>query len=140
MLKELLDIAAATQKPVVFHSWDAGVEVVSIAKPLLRADHPIHMHCFIQEWPEVMTWKRTFSDVVFGVTAACTERYFHSPKQHVLETDSTYFFPHDAPAAMEYSDSQMVLRVAQEVAKLQHVSVDHVLQSSWDNATCIYGF
>ena len=149
VLKELLDIAAATQKPVVFHSRDAGVEVVSIAKPLLRADHPIHMHCSIQEWPEVMTWKRTFSNIVFGVTAACTDPQKELARHcatliplssMVLETDSPYFFPHDAPAAMEYSDPQMVLRVSQEVAKLQHVSVDHVLQSSWDNATCIYGF
>ena len=64
VLKELLDIAAATQKPIVFHSRDAGEEVVSIAKPLLRADQPIHMHCCIQEWLEIMTRKRTFSNVV----------------------------------------------------------------------------
>ena len=149
VLKELLDITAVTQKPIVFHSRDAGVEVVSIAKPLLRADHPIHMHCCIQEWPEIMTWKRTFSNVVFGVTAACTdpqkELACHCAtlipiSSVVLETDSPYFLPHDAPAVMEYSNPQMVLRVAQEVAALQHVPVDHVLQSSWDNATCIYGF
>ena len=58
----------------------------------------------------------------------------------VLETHFPYFLPGYAPAAMEYSDPQMVLRVAQEVATLQHVPVDHVLQSSWDNATRIYGF
>ena len=149
VLKELLDIAAATQKPIVFHSRDAGVEVVSLAKPLLRADHPIHMHCCIQEWSEIMTWKRTFSNVIFGVTAACTDPQ-KELAQHcatllplsslVLETDSPYFLPHDAPAAIEYSDPQMVLRVAQEVAALQHVSVDRVLQSSWDNATRVYGF
>ena len=149
VLKELLDIAEATGKPVVFHSRDAGVDIVSIAKPLLPADHPIHLHCCIQEWPEVMTWKRTFSNVVFGVTAACTDPQKELARHCatliptssvVLKTDAPYFLPYDAPAAMEYSDPQMVLRVAQEVAKLQHVPVDHVLQSSWDNATHIYGF
>ena len=87
--------------------------------------------------------------MIFGVTAACTDPQ-KELAQHcatllplsslVLETDSPYFLPHDAPAAIEYSDPQMVLRVAQEVAALQHVSVDHVLQSSWDNATRVYGF
>ena len=57
----------------------------------------------------------------------------------VMETDTPYFLPYNAPAVLEFLDPQMVLRVAQEVAKL-HVPVDHVLQSSWDNATRIYGF
>ena len=132
---------------MVFHSRDAGVEVLSLARPLLLVDHPIHLHCCIQEWSEVMLWKRTFSNIVFGVTAACT-----NPQQDlarhcatliplscmVLKTDAPYFRPYDAPPTLEFSDPQMVL--AQEVANLQQVSVDDVLRSSWDNATRIYGF
>ena len=144
VLKELQDIAASTRKPVVFHSRDARVEIVSIP-----ADHSIHLHCCIQEWPEVMTWKRTFSNVVFGVTAACTDPQKELTRHcttliptssMVLETDASHFLPYDTRAVLELSDPQMVLRVAQEVAKLQHNPVDHVLQSSWDNATRIYGF
>ena len=96
-----------------------------------------------------MLWKRTFSNIVFGVTAACTH-----PQQDlarhcatliplcsmVLETDAPYFRPYDAPPTLEFSDPQMVQRVAQEVAKLQYVPVDDVLCFSWDNATRIYGF
>ena len=72
VLKELLDVAVMMRKPVIFHSRDAGVEVLSLARALLPVDHPIHLHCCIQEWSEVMLWKRTFSNIVFGVTAACT--------------------------------------------------------------------
>ena len=36
ILSELLDIAIAMRKPVVFHSRDARVEINSIVKPLLN--------------------------------------------------------------------------------------------------------
>ena len=106
------------KKPVVFHSRDAGMEVLSLSRPLLPMDHPIHLHCCIQEWSEVMVWKWTFSNIVFSVTAGCTY-----PQQDlarhcatlillcsmVLETDAPYFRPYDAPTTLEFSDPQMGL-------------------------------
>ena len=102
VLKELLDVAIMMRKLVIFYSRDAGVEVLSLATPLLPVDHSIHLHCCIQEWSEVMLWERTFSNIVCGVTAACTH-----PQQDlarhcatliplssmVLETDAPYFRP-----------------------------------------------
>ena len=48
VLKEVLDMAIAMKKPVVFHSRDAGMEFHSISRPLLPLDHLIHLDCCFQ--------------------------------------------------------------------------------------------
>ena len=141
ILQMQIDLAKTYQKPIIIHCRDAYEDTYNILK---RNGHPGIMHCYSGS----LEMARRFIDIGFYISLAgpVTFKNARVPKEvatnidlkHLLiETDCPYLTPH--PYRGKLNEPANVVYIAQEIAKLKDVEIEHVARTTAMNAKKVFG-
>ena len=138
-----LELAREIKKPVIIHSRDAAGDTLEIMKSLNAWEMGGTIHCFSYE----KEMAREYLDMGFylGIGGVVTFKNARKLKEVVeympldrilLETDSPYLSPE--PNRGKRNSSLNLPYVAEKIAEIKNISVDEVIQATYDNACRIY--
>ncbi|GBN79545.1 Putative deoxyribonuclease TATDN2 [Araneus ventricosus] len=147
VFRRQLNIAKERKLRLVIHCRDADDDTIKIMLEILPKDIIFHLHCFTGDWETAQRWIGKFPNVFIGITNVVT--YPSATPTHevarrlplerlLLETDAPYFVPKMAPEGTYYSHPGMAIHVAAQVAALQNIPVEKVLQWTSSNTKLIY--
>lgn len=118
-------------KPLIIHMRDAGPDTLRILREERAAEVGGVMHCFTGTWQEAQAamdlgFRISFSGIVtFKNAQALREVAREVPLERMLvETDSPYLAP--VPYRGKTNEPGLVKYVAEEIARLKGVSLEHV--------------
>ncbi|KAF8766630.1 putative deoxyribonuclease TATDN2 like protein [Argiope bruennichi] len=147
VFKRQLKIASERKLRLVIHCRDADDDTIKIMLEVFPKDTIFHLHCFTGDWVTAQKWINEFPNVFIGITNLVTfpsatpthEVVRKLPLEHLLlETDAPYFVPRMAPKGTRYSHPGMAIHVAAQVAALQNIPIEKVLQWTSSNTKVVY--
>lgn len=138
LLINLLDVALIYKKPIVIHSRDALEDTYNILGQQKYKNIKKIMHCYSYD----LNYAKKFVDIgaMLGISGVITfknnslkEIVKNIDLQHLLlETDSPYLTP--APYRGIQNNPSYIPLVAEEMAHIKKMSVNHVLNVTTKNA------
>ncbi len=150
--QQQLALASEIGKPVIIHDRDAHSEVMAILRHWIESSHkpaaishqPVGvLHCFsgdlamAQEAIELDFYISIAGPVTFKNAQGLRELVRQFPLEKLLvETDCPYLAPH--PYRGKRNEPAYVKLVAQEVARIQGVSLEAVARITSDNAQALF--
>lgn len=136
--------ARACAKPLIVHTRSAAVDTISILSEEGARDAGGVMHCFTEDWDCAraaidMGLCISFSGIVtFKSADALREVAVRVPDDALLiETDSPYLAP--VPHRGKTNEPAFVRHVAEVLAGLRGVSVDHIAEVTTANFERVFG-
>lgn len=139
-----LQLAREVQLPVVIHSRDAAKDTMDIMKEAAKKGSRGVIHCFSGSVEQAKEYvKMGFYLGVGGVVTFKNARVIKEVVQAidlsslVLETDCPYLAP--VPNRGKRNHSLLLSYVAEEIARIQGVSVETVTEQTRQNALRLYG-
>ena len=129
-------------KPIVIHcrgrknhdSHDATDDCINILQHSLHDPYyPVYIHCFTGGISDYMKWVQAFPACMFRFTGALLDPRKHHPEllqvvalmdlgRILLKTDSPLLIPPKYQSkAVQHSNPMMIIDIAKEVARLQHL-------------------
>lgn len=140
-----LDLARELKKPVIIHSRDAAQDTMDIMKANHAEEIGGVIHCFSGSLPMALEYvKMGFYIGVGGVVTFKNGKKLKEVVQGipmesiVLETDCPYLTP--MPYRGKRNDSTYIPLIVQEIAQLKGISVEEVIQITYNNARKLYRF
>ena len=148
LFRTLLELALELEKPVVIHCRgygqdEAEEDCIQLLGEILPRYWKIHRHCFTGTPEQLVRWRCTFPNTVFGFTCLLTSQQYavlspHLSLNHtVLESDAPYLVP--AGAGSHFSSPFLLSRVAGVIASELGCSITEVLSTTGATATRFYG-
>ena len=143
MFYDQLQLAKKFDLPVILHLREAYCEGLDILSNYLSPYHPIHLHCFTEEYSVALDFIQRFPNLKIGITglvnfksADCVRKVAKwLPMEKVLlETDAPYF----GKNRNEISLPQDIFYVAEELGRLRSKPTEWVLQQNIENSREIY--
>ncbi|MFT7177868.1 MAG: TatD DNase family protein [Oceanospirillaceae bacterium] len=138
-----LQLSKKLRKPVIVHTRDANADTLSLLTN--EADLTVGgvIHCFTEDWAMAkacldLGFYISISGIVtFNSASALREVVKKIPMDRLLvETDSPYLTP--APHRGEQNEPKHVRLVAQYVADLKGLSLEHLAAQTSDNFTQLF--
>lgn len=148
VFRRQLALAVERQLPLVIHSRDSTPDTIRVLKETVRADHPIHLHCFTGDWMEARTWLDTFPRLCLGLTPVLgfpgaeplVEAARNIPLDRLLfETDAPFFLPWNETGKLKCSHPGMVVHVVTELSHIRNEPIEEVVAAVRQNTRRIYG-
>jgi len=143
MLIKQLEIAKAHKLPVVIHSREAAADTYDIMKTHWGT-RPAIIHCYSYSLELAKAYvKLGYYIGVGGVVTFPNGKKLKEVVQGlplsalVMETDCPYLAP--VPFRGKRNDSAKLIYVAEAIARLKDVTLEEVLQATWDNGNKVYG-
>lgn len=150
LFANMLEIAAEADLPVVVHSREADEDTLALLREFVSARSasdapPGVLHCFTGSMPfaealleiglmigfsGILTFKN--ADALRRVAAAVPD------DRLLIETDAPYLAP--APHRGKRNEPAWVVHVAQEMARIRNVDVEHVARVTTENAERLFGW
>ncbi len=150
LFQNMLECAAEAELPVVVHSREADEDTLALLGEFVSARPAGHappgvLHCFTGSMPfaealleiglmigfsGIITFKK--ADALRRVAAAVPE------DRLLIETDAPYLAP--APHRGKRNEPAWVVRVAEEMARIRGVDVEHVARVTTENAERLFGW
>lgn len=138
-----LELAREIKKPVVIHSRDAAADTLDIMKALHAGEIGGTIHCFsygqemAREYLDMGFYLGIGGVVTFKNGKKLKEVVEYMPLDRILlETDSPYLSPE--PNRGQRNSSLNLPFVAEKIAEIKNISVDEVIQATYDNARRVY--
>jgi len=141
-----IKLADELEKPLVVHTREAEDDTLAIMKAHLRADAPVHVHCFTSSANLARALLDAFPGLCLGFTGVVTFKNGGDVREVVagvpldrilLETDAPYMAP--TPFRGQTCHPGMVPRIAAAVARVHDVPVERVFDACRANTRRIYG-
>jgi TatD DNase family protein len=130
--------ARETGKPLVVHTRDSAADTLAVMREERAGDVGGVMHCFTETWDVAsaaldLGFHISFSGIVtFKNAKALKDVARRVPLSRMLiETDSPYLAP--TPYRGKRNEPAYVPFVAEEIARLQGVSIDDIANATTDN-------
>lgn len=138
-----LDLARTLRLPVVIHSRDARDDTIRVLRDAARGLSGI-MHSFSGDWE----YARACLDVGFHLSFSGPITFPKAVDLHdvarrapldrlLIETDSPYLAPH--PFRGKRNEPSYVRLIAERIAALRGIPLDHLAQAIWRNAEEVFG-
>lgn len=138
-----LELAREIKKPVVIHSRDAAADTLDIMKSLHAEEIGGTIHCFsygqemAREYLDMGFYLGIGGVVTFKNGKKLKEVVGYMPLDRILlETDSPYLSPE--PNRGKRNSSLNLPFVVEKIAEIKNISVDEVIQATYDNACRVY--
>ena len=141
-----IKLADELEKPLVVHTREAEDDTLAIMKAHLRADAPVHVHCFTSSANLASALLAAFPGLCLGFTGVVTFKNGGDVREVVagvpldrilLETDAPSMAP--TPFRGQTCHPGMVPRIAAAVARVHDVPVERVFDACRANTRRIYG-
>lgn len=130
--------ARQARKPLIIHTREAAADTLAILREENAAEAGAVMHCFTETWDVAkaamdLGFYISFSGIVtFANATALREVAAKVPDDRLLvETDSPYLAP--VPYRGKTNEPAYVKHVAERLAEVRGVSVDHIAAVTTDN-------
>ncbi len=137
-----LELAGELEKPVVIHSRDAAADTLDIMKGHGRDLGGI-IHCFsygvelAREYLNMGYYLGIGGVLTFSNGRKLREVVEYAPLDRiVLETDCPYLSP--VPHRGERNSSLWLPLVVEKIAEIKGISLETVLETTWDNGNRVY--
>lgn len=138
-----LELAKELDKPVIIHSRDAAQDTLDLIKQAGGPDFSMVIHCFsystefAREYLNMGYYLGIGGVVTYKNGRKLKEVVSYMPLDRILlETDAPYLSP--VPFRGKRNSSEKLHYVVEEIARLKEVSVEEVLETTWDNACRFY--
>ena len=138
-----IDLARASNLPLVIHSRDAAKDTLDIMKACNTQDIGGVIHCFsyekemAREYINMGFYLGIGGVVTFKNSRKLKEVVEYAPIQNlVLETDAPYLTP--SPYRGERNNSLYLTYVIEEIARIKNMSVEDVEEITFNNAMKMY--
>lgn len=139
-----MELAKERNMPVMIHSRDAAKDTLDMIKALGGKDMMMDIHCYSYS----VELAREYLDMghYLGIGGVATYKNGKKLKEVVrympldrilLETDAPYLSP--TPFRGKRNSSEKLHYVVEAIAELKEVSVEEVLETTWNNAVTYYG-
>lgn len=138
-----LELARELDKPVIIHSREAAQDTLELIKAAGGPDFSMVIHCF--SYSTEIAREYLNMGYYLGIGGVVTYKNARKLKEVVsfmpldrilLETDAPYLTP--VPFRGKRNSSDKIRFVVEEIAHLKDVSIDEVLETTWDNACRFY--
>ncbi len=138
-----LELAREIKKPVIIHSRDAAADTLDIMKSLHAEEMGGTIHCF--SYGTELAEEYLNMGFYLGIGGVITFKNGRKLKQVVdympldrilLETDSPYLSPE--PNRGKRNSSLNLPYVAEKIAEIKNISVEKVIEATYDNACRVY--
>ncbi|MDR0485823.1 MAG: TatD family hydrolase [Elusimicrobiota bacterium] len=142
VFKRQIDIAAEVNKPIVIHSRNSGLDVISILKEYKRVPSGV-IHSFDGSMQEA----KIYIDMGFMLGVCSTITYpkaqeirnviADAPLSNLLiETDCPYRAPQNERG--KRSEPSFVLEIAEKLAEIKNISIEEVCAATYTNAERLF--
>jgi TatD DNase family protein len=143
-LEQMLDLSIELRKPVIIHSREADADIYAILKSY-RKDIRGVVHCFSGDWEfakKILDIGMTLSftgNITYAKPGSEIERIIKEIPlgSMMIETDCPYLAPE--PYRGKRNEPAMVVRVAEEIARIKNVSIAEVEKQTTKKATTLFG-
>ena len=153
-----IQVAMSLNKPIVIHcrggqncdNHYATDNCINILQHSLHDPYyPVYIHCFTGGISNYTKWVQAFPACMFGFTGALLNPRKHHPEllqvvpsmdlgRILLETDSPLLIPPKYwSEAIQHSNPLMIIDIAKEVARLQHLPTNIVNMAHY-NTICFF--
>lgn len=141
--RKQIQMAKDKQLPIIVHSRDAAKDTMDIIKDTDAASTGGVIHCFSNS----LEFAKLYVDMGFyiGIGGVVTFKNAKTLKEVaawtpleriLLETDCPYLAP--VPNRGKRNSSLNLIYVARTIAELKGISVDEVIEQTWENAMRMY--
>lgn len=138
-----LELAKELDKPVIIHSREAAQDTLDLIKQAGGSDFSMVIHCFsygtelAREYLNMGYYLGIGGVVTYKNGRKLKEVVSYMPLDRILlETDAPYLTP--VPFRGKRNSSEKLHYVVEEIARLKEISVEEVLETTWDNACRFY--
>lgn len=139
-----MELAKELHMPVMIHSRDAAKDTLDMIKALGGKDMMMDIHCYsysvelAREYLDMGHYLGIGGVVTYKNGKKLKEVVRYMPLDRILlETDAPYLSP--TPFRGKRNSSEKLHHVVEAIAQLKEVSVDEVLETTWNNALTYYG-
>ncbi|MCX6811066.1 MAG: TatD family hydrolase [Candidatus Berkelbacteria bacterium] len=143
-LEQMLDLSIELRKPVIIHSREADADIYAILKSYQKDIRGV-VHCFSGDWD--FAKKILEMGLAISFTGNITYAKQGSEIQRIIaeiplgsmmvETDCPYLAPE--PYRGKRCEPAMVVRVAEEIARIKNVSLTEVEKQTSKKAMTLFG-
>ncbi len=138
-----LELVREIKKPVIIHSRDAAADTLDIMKSLHAEEMGGTIHCFsygtelAEEYLNMGFYLGIGGVITFKNGRKLKEVVDYMPLDRILlETDSPYLSPE--PNRGKRNSSLNLPYVAEKIAEIKNISVEKVIEATYDNACRVY--
>jgi TatD DNase family protein len=142
-LEQMLDLSIELRKPVIIHSREADADIYAILKSYQKDIRGV-VHCFSADWDfakKILEMGMAISftgNITFKNNAQIARIIAEIPLgSMMIETDCPYLAPE--PYRGQRNEPAMVVRVAEEIARIKNVSLAEVEKQTSKKAMTLFG-